>query len=186
MSCRWRWPVMQLVNWHMRTSFFTWARWGFAARPWLQSRKLAGQCCGAVRQRRLAGGTGNRRRKVGEVTPCGCPVGTAVEVYNLFSIRPCDENSCGLRRLNSGMWPRLLPGSHWPRRKCILRSGTTTSRCLSWRRPTGLWRDRPVFRARSGRRADLGGRHRRRCKTPRICGPSQPEPQPQSDAVFFS
>jgi len=26
--------------------------------------------------------------KVGEVTPCGCPVGTAVEVYNLFFNTP--------------------------------------------------------------------------------------------------
>ena len=65
----------------------------------------------------------------GEVAPCGCPVGTTVEVHNLSTTRRCGGSSCARRRPSSATSARPSRGSPWPCRGSISPCGTTSGRC---------------------------------------------------------
>ena len=123
---------------------------------------------------------------MGQVAPCGCPVGTAVEVHNLFFNTPVRRKflrttatefghvSEAFTRIALAVAARPLHPA--AQRQAGLRAGRQ-------RRLAGA--DRAVLRPRAGRQPDLGRERRGRGDAFRLRGPSQPEPQPQPDAVLL-
>ncbi len=132
------------------------ARWASAARRWPRSPKSAGWCSAAARPRATAG----RRSKSSAaqpsaVAPCGCPVGTAVEVRNLFFNTPVRRKFLRTTQTEFGhvseAFTRIaLAASAGPfhaaaQRPAGVRAG----------RPPRTWLERiaAVLRPRAGRRA---------------------------------
>ena len=124
---------------------------------------------------------------LGEVAPCGCPVGTAVEVHNLFFNTPVRRKFLRTTATEFGhvseAFTRIalaVPQVHFTLRhndKPIFELAANDG----WLERIAL-----LLRPRVGREPDLGRERRGRGDALRLCGPSRPEPQPQPDAIFLS
>ncbi len=124
--------------------------------------------------------------KAGEVAPCGCPVGTAVEVYNLFFNTPVRRKFLRTTQTEFGH---------------VAEAFTRIALATPQVHFTLKHNDKQVFELAAAdgpleRIARFFGRDLAdaliwvegidgEIKLSRICRPSQPEPQPQSDAVFL-
>ena len=114
----------------------------------------------------------------GEVVPCGCPVGTTVEVHNLFYNTPVRRKFMRTPQTEFGhiseAFTRIalaLPRVHF-----TLRHNERQVFDLPVQRKSAR-ADRGALRPRVGRAADLRRKQRRRRADQRLRGPSQPEPQ---------
>ena len=134
------------------------------------------------------GGRGDRgrRRRLGDVAPCGCPVGTTVEVHNLFFNTPVRRKFLRTTATEFGH---------------VSEAFTRIALATPQVHFTLRHNDKPVFELAAGdgwleriarcfgrelaEQPDLGRERRGRGAAVGLCGPSQPEPQPQPHAVFL-
>ena len=121
-----------------------------------------------------------------EVAPCGCPVGTTIEVHNLFYNTPVRRKFLRTPQTEFGhiseAFTRIalaLPRVHF-----TLRHNERQVFDLPASGQRG-GADRGALRPRTGRAADLRAKRRRRGADFRLRRPSQPEPQQQPHAVLF-
>ena len=122
--------------------------------------------------------------QVSPVAPCGCPVGTTVEVRNLFFNTPVRRKFLRSTQTEFGHVSEAFirialacPQVHFTLRHND-RPVFELAGGEGWLERIGA-----VLRPRAGREPDLGREQRRRGPPVRLRGPSQPEPQQQPDAV---
>ncbi len=160
-SCRWPWPAMPPAKFTTPTICFASRTLGFRG----EALASIAEVSRLVLRSRTADATAGAELEVAggqprDVTPCGCPVGTTIEVrQSVLQHARAAQVPPRARKPRWGTSARPLRGSRWPIRTCIARCGITTAWCTTCRPPSD-WRERiaAFFGDGSGRRDLICGR----------------------------